>query len=295
MELNAEGHYAVENLEKEVIKPVGDVILGEKNPAELSKEEFENSPDILYHGASSKFEFSRTYDYSGISNSHTIGKAFYATDSKAEAEVFSKARYRKDGSDGLVVVKVLPYRARMLDFRDIENKSSNAPVPKDLFNGYVKWLEGKFNEQYKDYNPDIDEIFLSEHPQPREFMVIPLGRVVDEESRRNKDPYYDQRKISRKRIELHLRFKQYISRLKNLSPNNTDLRIMLSSTGDPVNSEYSADKFPAFMREIGYDGVIYIEGGDHPDNHNPVSYAFYNLDKIGDYDTWHNNKNNFER
>lgn len=61
---------------------------------------------------------------------------------------------------------------------------------------------------------------------------------------------------------------------------------MLSVEGDPKESKYASKIFSDFMLTEGYDGIIYIEGGDHPEHKAPVSFVFYNLDKIGTYDTW---------
>lgn len=41
------------------IEPIGDVILGEIDPRNLTREEFEKSPDLLFHGAKEYFNFSQ--------------------------------------------------------------------------------------------------------------------------------------------------------------------------------------------------------------------------------------------
>lgn len=74
------------------------------------------------------------------------------------------------------------------------------------------------------------------------------------------------------------------------------LRVMLSTQYSPELAEWQRqyaypawDKlFAKFMRQEGYDGLIYIEGGDNSyTQKSPISYTFFNLDKIGDYETWH--------
>jgi hypothetical protein len=41
------------------------------------------------------------------------------------------------------------------------------------------------------------------------------------------------------------------------------------------------------MLSQNYDGIVYNEGGDHPDQEHTTSYVFYNPEKIGTYETWH--------
>ncbi len=69
-----------------------------------------------------------------------------------------------------------------------------------------------------------------------------------------------------------------------------DLRSMLSEDGFGKNTEHAADTFREFMQQEGYDGIIYVEGGDHLGHKSPVSYVFYNLKKIGTFEAWHTNK-----
>ncbi|OGY11171.1 MAG: hypothetical protein A3H88_01100 [Candidatus Blackburnbacteria bacterium RIFCSPLOWO2_02_FULL_44_9] len=42
---------------------VGERTLGSVNPQTLTREEFESSPDLLFHGSSGPFVFSRGFDY----------------------------------------------------------------------------------------------------------------------------------------------------------------------------------------------------------------------------------------
>ena len=44
--------------------------------------------------------------------------------------------------------------------------------------------------------------------------------------------------------------------------------------------------FSDFMREEGYDGLVYNEGGEGHQAKGGTSYVFYNLDTIGTYESW---------
>lgn len=69
-----------------------------------------------------------------------------------------------------------------------------------------------------------------------------------------------------------------------------ELRSMLSITGDPYQSEFAGKYFAQFMLGKGFDGLVYNEGGDNPDQKHTTSYVFYNPQKIGTYGTWHQPK-----
>ena len=45
--------------------------------------------------------------------------------------------------------------------------------------------------------------------------------------------------------------------------------------------------FSDFMLEEGYDGLVYNEGGEGTQGKGGTSYVFYNLKKIGTYESWH--------
>ena len=44
------------------------------------------------------------------------------------------------------------------------------------------------------------------------------------------------------------------------------------------------------MQKEGYDGIIYIEGGDIPEQKNPTTYVFYDLEKVGTFESWRETK-----
>ena len=42
---------------------VGFIILGKNDPKQMTPEEFDHSPDLLYHGSAKEINFSPDYDY----------------------------------------------------------------------------------------------------------------------------------------------------------------------------------------------------------------------------------------
>lgn len=220
-------------------EPIGDIILGLTDPSKLTKEEFQRSPDLLFHGTGGDSPFfSPDFDYSdpkNESNSHMIGTGYYTTPKRKDAELFSLAR----GLNNPVVVEILPYKAKMFDFRKKDDQSNNANVP-PLF--LDEWIESyKENIIKRDYKK-----------------LGHSGKAIDQ---------------------------AYLSSLETRSK-DMDLRQTLSTDGYGRVTEHCVGIFTDFMLQKGYDGIIYIEGGDHSEHINPLSVLFYNLKKIGTYETW---------
>ncbi len=46
--------------------------------------------------------------------------------------------------------------------------------------------------------------------------------------------------------------------------------------------------FSEFMLAKGFDGLVYNEGGEGKYGKGGTTYVFYNLKKIGTYESWHN-------
>lgn len=267
---------------------VGEVIIGSVNPVAISKEDFLNNPELLHHGAGKEFVFRRDYDYQTEQrvsiHSHTVGKGFYTTPNLNDAQLFSEAF----GAESPIIVSILPYQAKMFDFRtkDLEH---NAKVPKEMFKDYYNSLKADYEKKWGGYDPTEDNEFVTSHPADE----------PDEEKRANPTTFEDMFATkptadfeeSSKRIKrLHDYTDEYnyltILGSKIKSRADVDLREMLALLGDPKNREYASKIFRDFMRSQGYDGIIYLEGGDHPDQVKPASFVFYNLDKIGTYETW---------
>ena len=115
-------------------------------------------------------------------------------------------------------------------------------------------------ELFDEYRHFIINTFTAKYP------AVPSGY----------DPYYRS-------------FKEYRSKLNELyfAGKPIDLRQMLSLTGETAHSEFGALHINKFMRQKGFDGLIYLEGGDHRNHRIPASYLFFNLHKLGTYESWH--------
>lgn len=251
--------------------PIADVIIGKVDPRTLSREKFDKSPELLFHGTGERnFIFRRDLDYGSFDRpvSATIGEGFYCTDNRRDAEIFSQVRQVSDEAEPFVI-NLLPHQARMLDLRSTVDPKRNAPVPIELFNAWRAYYKGYVDSLYPpSYNPqeDIDLINSTNATSGGEERIKRVNRFWFYNTNQN-----------------------YLRILEDLSSKNEpiELRQMLSVLGQSSASEFAATKFRDFMLAQGYDGLIYIEGGDRSDQRNPTSYVFYNLEKIGAFETWH--------
>lgn len=236
-------------------EPIGMRIIGDVDPRTLSRDAFENSPDMLFHGSPKPFSFSPDFDYrspeycTNTDGSQTLGEGFYTTDARDVAENYSRVRQNKADAPAHIV-SLLPYQARMLDLRAKDNIEKNAPVPQALFD---KWFQ-----HYKEY------FFDKEKRQDMPWWLVSA-----------ENDYF-----------------QFLVRAKQLGK-PLDLRVMLDTT---PNAELNGNNLPSppymklfsnFMSQEGYDGLVSIEGGEGNDKKNHPSYVVFNLQKIGTYDSWH--------
>ncbi|MDO8570833.1 MAG: hypothetical protein Q7R97_04590 [Candidatus Daviesbacteria bacterium] len=239
-------------------EPFGLRIVGEVNPKTLTKEQFSASSEILYHGSPKPFIFSPEFDYlnseycTNSDGSETLGQGFYSTAEKEIAENYSDVR--KNSEDDRFVLEIIPFKAKMLDLRDKENLSRIVPVPKDLFDSWFY--------SFKKY-------------------------FFEDQGRKNLPSYFQQ---------MESEYFQHLVKLKNreieLKKVDFDLRVLLeTSPFIPIHSQdypspFWMHRFSNFMQTLGYDGLIYIEGGEGEKRKNHTSFVFYNLSKIGTYESW---------
>ena len=230
-------------------------VLGEKDPKLMSREEFETSPELLYHGCSKQIKFENDFDYNSkeyLTNndgSTTLGFGFYAVDNRDAAKSYSKQRQNDLESKEENIVSVLPYNARMLDFRQEKNSNKNIPVSKEFA---LEWRE-YFNEylnKRSEREGNVGEMF---NQFENEYLKY-LDRVLD-----LKD-----------------------STLRVLLRTEASLELKSGSAPSPLWSSL----FSKFVIENGFDGIIYNEKVEGSDNI-CTSYVFYNLKKIGTYNSWH--------
>lgn len=239
------------------LEPIGVRILGDADPIRLTKEQFDRDPNLLYHGAASHFDFQPTFDYrakeycTNSDGSETLGEGFYTTDSAISAENYSLVR-QYSGEPQPIVMKVLPYQARVLDLRAATDPTVNAHVPTDFFN---RWYE-----HYKKY---FENQTIAEN-QPWHVRAMELE-------------YWNFLNRTKRQVD---------------TGESIDLRVML---GTAPFAKLQSPNWPSpcymklfsnFMVEQGYDGLVYVEGGEGAKKQNSPSYVFYNLEKVGTYDSW---------
>lgn len=248
---------AAVEVKKNDLTPIGERVIGTVDPHTLSREQFSQAPDLLFHGALSEFEFDQDTDYRKFSftNSATIGNGFYATNDKENAALYSRIRKSYERSPSApVVIEVLPFQAKVLDLRASSNPGINAPVPSGLAQEYRTYINNYYASRFPEgYTPDF-----STRPLPKDST--------------------DFMSLNSYRSALNKLFKE---------GKPIELRSMLSSDGSPGKSENAAPYFTGFMLDKGFDGLVYNEGGDSVDQKHTTSYVFYNLENVGTYDSWH--------
>ena len=241
-------------------EPVGIRIIGELDPSVMTLEEFERSSDLLFHGSLRPMNFLSEFDYRSrdylLDNdgSTTLGFGFYATASKQEASHYSLIRQGNKTGAQPIVISILPYQARVLDLRSKDDLTKNASISREFAN---KW-RAKFLDYLK--------IKL-----PRKGND---GTMID---------------------EIEAEYALYIDRVLVLD--EIDLRVLLETA--PASEVKSRNMpspswtvlFSDFMREEGYDGLIYNEGSEGKEREGGASYVFFNLQKIGTYESWHKRRN----
>lgn len=237
---------------------IGARILGEIDPRLLSQEQFEQSPDVLFHGSAQEVKFSPDFDYTSHDylrdndGSATLGFGFYAIANRTEAENYSLVR-QADKEAQPKVTSILPHEARVLDLRQEGDVTKNAPIPNELA---LQWK-------------DTYRAYLDTRP-PREESSM-TGEILN---------------------SLEQKYAEYLDQVVELE--KVDLRQLLGTA--PLRLEKAkspnhgsppwATLFSDFMVAEGYDGLIYNEGGEGKDGQGGASYVFYNLEKIGTYESW---------
>lgn len=248
----SETNISTAETQKQAREPIGVRIIGGVDPKTLSEEAFNNSLEILFHGAARDFEFSQTFDYHSEEylneneGSATIGFGLYLTN-KDEARNYSHVR--GGDTEVQVIKKFLPYQAKVLDLRDKIDPLVNAAVPKELAE---KWRT-RFLEYQQSKMPREDNI----------------GKIFD---------------LSESE------YAEYLKRVINLP--SIDLRVLLETAPAPaiksrnLPSPLWSELFSEFMLSEGYDGLVYNEGGEGKGGKGGASFVFYNLEKIGTYESW---------
>lgn len=233
----------------------GEIIIGEIDPRTLGQEEFDTLPGLLYHVADSPFKFDQKTPYSdrrtGLYSS-TVGHGLYCTDNFEGA-----SNYMQDRGKTPQLMKFRADKAKMFDFRDITDPSYNAPVPRQLFEKFRDFI---IQEYEKMETNGRDATSLTNIRQHRTVLILlGLGR-----------------------FDLLSQIMQNLpGEVSTLTdrflPNQQefDLRTVLSRYAKRgYGTETIAYLFTKFILQDGYDGIIYIEGGDSVEFDTP-SYVFF--------------------
>ncbi|MCR4305955.1 MAG: hypothetical protein NUV73_02640, partial [Candidatus Daviesbacteria bacterium] len=192
--------------------------------------------------------------------SQTLGVGLYTTDSYEAAVTYSAVRQFND--QALPIVETfLPFQAKMLDFRLESDPTQNASVPKALFK---EWL--KFFESYID----------SRAPSQRE-----------ENSAKSLITNHGGLQVAWEQVDFRRESEDdYLERLKAMQTKpKVDLRVMFGTV--TVGSPSWDRLITKFFLSKGYDGLIYIEGGEGKKKQDHNSYIFYNSKKVGTFNNWH--------
>ncbi len=266
--------------------PIGDVIIGDADPRTLTRDEFSSSSQLLFHGSADKFDFFQDFEISfgtTMVNSHKLGPGFYAVNNRYDAEAYSESFDKKRQEP--VVTEILPFQARMFDFRQKDDITHNATVPDVMFREYKEFAEQYFDRKYENYDPQADADYVKNAPK---VAGLPTGNMVEDYFPNWNYVDSDAKQRAAKLSEWS-DSRKYRSTLNRLSQSNgVYLREMTSASGNEDSSEYAGSLFKDFITGKGFDGIIYIEGGDNRVKHkNPISYVFYNLKTIGTYETYH--------
>ncbi len=227
--------------------PIGERIMGQIDPRELSKEQFEASPEILFHGAIENISFRQDFEYekesANLPGGATVGMGLYTTDNLQDAERYSLIRKNNTGKP--FVEKILPYQARMLDLRSSKDILINALVSPEFSRD---WLN-----------------FIKKH--------------IEESSSKNSDKKTSTEIMADQALIDH---RSHLFEIFRKNPTlQFDLRELLGNNGESISHIFSR-----FMKKCGYDGLIYIEGGESTEARNTPSFVFYNLSKVGTYESW---------
>lgn len=229
-------------------------VIGAIDPRDLTREQFEQAPDVLWYGVGRRdFVFSRSYGYDDPNSdgSQTLDEGFYTTKNRSIAEYYSKIRQSQNTQDvkETFARAFLPHNARMYDFRT-SNGLHNRLVSEEFTQEWAKYFLTWFNITYAENS-------------------LKAPRPVME-------------------------YAQFMQKVANGEIDKPLSIFQLLGTGvseDWRNSNVSLDVpglFSTYMRGLGYDGIIVMEGVDGTTStQEDASYVFYNLNVIGDYDTWH--------
>lgn len=237
----------------------GEVVLGFKDPRLMSEVEFNSFPDLLYHGAREEFIYStlNEFDREKAIGSEDFGAGFYLTDDQTQARNYSIVRTsQRHIRPDPIVYSFRPYQARMLDVRSIADPFQNGNLPRSFVDEWLKYLEGFLNDDnnFSEYNEFLKEVYQE---GTRQDFLERVQKAFNE----NK-PIYIRDSILPDRGSI---FKK-------------------------GGNGKIAGTFRDFMLSIGYDGMIYREGGEGQAAEDLTGYVFYNPRAVDTWEGWQKRK-----
>ena len=264
---------------------IGVTILGSIDPRGLTRQEFQSLPEKVYHGhrKADGLGYEPGYDYEGDSfvlkdsqSGASLGQGLYTTDDLIQAQKYSVMRITNSSEENneipAIIDTLVPYQARMLDLRLKDKKEENGSFPKQIAESWIKYYQS----------------FM-------EYMEDELTKPVGGDPSKIPDAW----KVFHRMGTLD-QYRRLLDEV--ISSDNLDLRDLLGTGAKDAfsNSLNQVDHppwmplFTEFMKKSGFDGVIYNESGDAKHFGVASSYVFYNLNKIGTYESWQSGKHDLE-
>ena len=231
------------------------LVLGDQDPLTIDPTQ-PNEAQLLHHGAKEPLRVDTNFN--AIDNAAnpdgliTLGDGLYTTDSQGQAKGY--AEERASGGVG-VVTTLIPFRARMLDLR------GNASVPEPLFQAWVDYWIIYFKEHETTYLAQATHNLLD------------LARYDDMKK------YTDMLLDIRNNPTAENRLIRYA-----LGTRNIEEYEITQSFGSEQNTV-----FTAFMKSIGFDGLIAwegVEGNGQRVTERADTFVFYNYGVIGTKEDW---------
>lgn len=233
----------------------GEIVLGLKDPRVMSKEEFNLSSDLLYHGAAKDFIYSPAGEFdpeeTGGDGTHDYGEGFYMTDNSGQASNYSIVRAAQL-LERPIVYSFMPFQAKMLDVRSTDDPSGNGKLPRNFVEDWLRYLENFVNnkDNFSRYNEFLKDTLRG---GINDYFLNRVKKAVEE----NKS--------------INIR-----------GGNNIDNAGIFQREGNGLISHIFKD----FMLSKGYDGMIYREGGEGEAREPLTGYVFYNPRVVDTFEGW---------
>lgn len=250
-------------------EPVGIRLMGKQDPTQLTRAEFLASEDVVYHAARVSFAFDPFLDYTRPNpydkmqgdGGMTLGGGFYTTSDYREALNYSLKRGGDRNQAGRVYA-LLPYHARVLDLRAKDDLTTNGDVPKELVDEWTTIIQERCSQ---------------------------IESALRSKAHSSTDNEYDWDGWHEYRDRL-----EYIQRMGK----TYDLRTILGTGDSPIAYEELPEMptgtgpawimmWSQFMLRKGIDGIVYHEGSEVERGQLTENIVFYNLTKIGTWESWH--------